>query len=65
MAIERANREASERFAVLREQWLREGNDLLAQGHHLGRESVADAPEWPALLTREPVKESNDLIRFG
>jgi hypothetical protein len=65
MAIERADREATDRFAALREQWVREGNDLLAQSHRLGRESAAEAPDWDSLYTREPLKESNDLIRFG
>lgn len=65
MTIARANREAAERFAALRDQWLREGNDLLAQGHRLGRESMGDAPDWDSLYGREPRREAGDLVRFG
>lgn len=65
MAVERANREAAARSAALREQWLREGNDLLAQGHRLASASAAEAPEWESLYTREPRRESSDLVRYG
>jgi hypothetical protein len=65
MAIERANREAAERFAALRTQWLQEGNDLLSQGHRLEKSSSAEAPDWDTLYGREPRMESTDLVRFG
>ncbi|HEX8876490.1 MAG TPA: FtsK/SpoIIIE domain-containing protein [Phycisphaerales bacterium] len=65
MAVERAAKQAAERFDRLREQWLREGNELLLSGHRLNRSSSEDAPTWSKLLTREPRSESSDLIRFA